>query len=259
MSQLDILLGMPSHDGTLAIQTMMAVDNMVRFMSEKKITMMRPYLQGSSLPALRDTMCAERAIAENARYLMFIDADMVFRPDDVYRLMERNVDVVGGLAFGKAAPYPPVCATFRSDGFPVNCMYGLPDFYDKMQEGALVDVYGTGTGFMLIKTEVLKEVKPPRFMFPWTKKYNVGSDEPFWGYGGEDYYFCKKARLAGFRVCTDFGVRVGHVGTKVYSVVDHINYQHSLQQEAARQKEQEDIQDVAAEHEKKKIDIQLAR
>lgn len=256
---LDIYFGMPSHDGTVCLQTMMSFDHMSYFMSEKKVSMIRPYLQGSSLPELRDDMCAEGALEKGARYLMFIDADMVFNPDAVWRLMQHNVDVAVGLYFSKSAPHAPMCAIGRPDGTTDNYM-NVPDFHDKMREGALVEVAGAGTGFMLIKREVLEKVERPRFMFPWRKQYVAGEPEPVWGYGGEDYYFCRKARNAGFKVFVDFSLRLGHVGSHVYSVVDHMRYQQLMAMEAQKKEgERSLIEDITASENKKKIDIQLAR
>src|SRR3990167_7445061 len=57
------------------------------------------------------------------------------------------------------------------------------------------EVEGVGTGCMIISRQVLEAVKPP-FLREW--------DENGLQTLSSDYYFCKKAREAGFKVYADF-------------------------------------------------------
>jgi len=145
-------------------------------------------------------------------YLLFIDNDIMFRPDDIVSLVNRNLPIVGGLYFKKKLPYSPVLNTVVKD-------YG----------NGLIEVAELGTGFLMIHRDVFIAI---RNQFP-ENTYKNESDEAdgeyydyfrvgvFDGrYLSEDYYFCAIARKAGFKVFCDTTALVRHAGRAVYPFDD---------------------------------------
>jgi glycosyltransferase involved in cell wall biosynthesis len=141
-------------------------------------------------------------------YLMFIDADMVFQPYQIWKLVESGKDIIGGLYYSRRKPYGPtvfydVEGVFREvDPIP--------------QEPFLCD--GLGTGFMLISRKVIdcfkNETLPREWGLPFDPLLNeVGCEGSM--LDGEDLSFCKKARHLGFEVWCDPTVIVGHVGKQI--------------------------------------------
>ena len=121
--------------------------------------------------------------------LVFIDADLLFEPQDLVKLLKYDKDVVGGT-------YP-----FKQEeqGFPVAMLSG-----DAVaDENGLVKVQGLPTGFLRIKRHVLQKLADDAVKFK--QKSDSRSDIPliferqvFNGFRrGGDYAFCYKWREMG--------------------------------------------------------------
>ena len=66
----------------------------------------------------------------------------------------------------------------------------------------LMKVDGVGTGCLLIHRDVLKAIDPPWFKFQYTHDGTIELSE--------DYYFCEKAKAAGFELFLDPNCVCGH-------------------------------------------------
>jgi hypothetical protein len=67
-----------------------------------------------------------------------------------------------------------------------------------MPEPELMEVDGCGMHFCLIRRDVIEAIEPP-----WFKRNQAGA--------GEDFYFCRKVKEAGFGIYLDLSVQTGHV------------------------------------------------
>lgn len=147
-----------------------------------------------------------QAIRMGVTHLMFIDSDMQFPKDGINRLMEQDKDVIAGLYFRRQPPHLPTI--HQRVGTKLVIPHKFPT--DKPFQ-----VYGLATGFMLIKVEVLKQLKPPYFFFG-----NFHGREM-----GEDIYFCHKVKEKGFEIWCDPTIELGHVGMYSYGKQDYDAYQ----------------------------------
>jgi predicted O-methyltransferase YrrM len=155
---------------------------------------------------------AERAIEAGARYLFMVDDDTVC-PNFTLRYLtyeiekDPNIMVAGGIYGTKEYPSRPLVFKRLGDG---------SFWHWKM--GDVFDVEGIGTGCILIKTEVFKNLPKPWFFEPDEATENeairVGnSDIPVVRRGGtDDLYFCRKVIGAGFRIVAHGGVLCPHIG-----------------------------------------------
>jgi len=75
------------------------------------------------------------------------------------------------------------------------------------KDGDLVEVDACGMGCMLIKKSVFEKLEEPYFQYTPRSKTSLQK--------GEDYYFCEKAKDAGFKIFCDTSVICGHIGTIV--------------------------------------------
>lgn len=212
---LDVLVAIPTSDGYIEPETLHSYDRMLVYMENKghRLGRFRPRRWGSILPAAR-CESAQAAIAYKAKWLMFIDADMVFPPDAVLTLIDRGKNVIGGMYFTKNKNATPLVArrvgnnSIRFDDWPKDRIYKCDEI---------------GTGFMLINTSVFNKLKMPYFMFDYYEGAETGSG----GWIGEDYYFCRKYTEGGGQVWCDPTFDLGHVGTTIYSKYDCAAYQDS--------------------------------
>lgn len=139
------------------------------------------YSQKIGMPFSLDTMANESLIhrgrchlvakfLENsiATHLLFIDSDIGFAPEDIFKLLLHDKDIVGGLYGKKSLPID----------FVVNVS---PEDVDekgqiKMVDG-LIPVSRLGTGFMMIKRNVFEKHMAA---YPNTKfTNNIGLDSKY--------------------------------------------------------------------------------
>lgn len=150
---------------------------------------------------------AKQAIESGATHLMFIDSDMDFEPGAIERLLNLDKDVIGGLYYRRQVPYLPTINNLENDKIVIP---------KKFPTDAPFKVWAVATGFMLIKTSVLKKIEPPWFGF---MKYKGGQEI------GEDLYFCRKVNEKGFEVWCDPTIDLGHIGDYRYDRKDYDAYQ----------------------------------
>jgi hypothetical protein len=98
------------------------------------------------------------------------------------------------------------------------------------KRGGLVELLYAGTGFMLVRREVYltiqQKLKLPvcneRFghpMFPFFLPMIRPIEDGYW-YLAEDYAFCHRARLCGYRIFADTSIRLFHIGNHRFSWED---------------------------------------
>lgn len=154
-------------------------------------------------------------------FLLFTDSDATWLGKQaVDRLIERDLPVVCGMFFKR--DIPPVPTMGPSGGFDErgNQLYHFGKTIEAIlarikksglkedeihntivlpkDETDLFEIEGCGTHFVLIKREVLEKIKPP-----WFQYTTAGA--------GEDFYFCRKIREAGFSIHADLSVYTGHI------------------------------------------------
>jgi len=167
----------------------------------------------SLISRARNTLTAKFLNNKESTHLMFIDADIGWEPWHLLVMLNRDVDVIGGL-------YP-------MKSLPVKwCVNG----FDGAEEGpdGLQEVSKTGTGFMLIKRAVFEKLnahpatKPfandiglPPELNPYMKTYfDTAVREN--RYYSEDWTFCENFRDLGGKIWVDKRVLLKHTGTYVF-------------------------------------------
>jgi hypothetical protein len=167
----------------------------------------------SLISRARNTLTAKFLVNPDSTHLMFIDADIGWEPWHLLVMLNRDVDVIGGLYPMKSLPIK----------WCVNGFEGAEEGPDGLQE-----VTKTGTGFLLIKRHVFDKlnahpaVKPfmndiglPAELNPHMKTYfDTAVREN--RYYSEDWTFCENWRDIGGKVWVDKRVLLKHTGTYVF-------------------------------------------
>lgn len=168
----------------------------------------RPANYRSSMLVLSRQILASNAISYGAEYVLFLDSDMAFPAWVARRLLSLNLDIVGANCarhgtIGKETPTAKRRWDFDK---------GIDECLDTSSGNHPVEVDAVGFGCLLIKTEVFKKLREPWFLFQWHEAKQA--------YIGEDYYFCKKAKRAGYTIHVDpiTSRYMGHVGTHIYNL-----------------------------------------
>ena len=208
-----VVVGLLSHNGNFCSGMLQSLDHMVKKSIESGIKVNIAKTYGSIIPANRNKI-VDSLLECGADYLLFIDSDMVFDDDALIQLMNHKRDIVSGLAVSRIAPFNPVAKDLQENGRYV-VRKGLHEgrFYS--------DLDMVGCAFMLIKADVFKKLKKPYFAMPAYKESVMG----------EDVYFCRAAKEAGYDVCVDSSLLVGHIGEHIYTIHDHINFMETMEEE----------------------------
>jgi hypothetical protein len=174
---------------------------------------METMVNESLISRARNTLVAKFLHNKESTHLFFVDADIGWEPWHLLVMLNRDVDVIGGL-------YP-------MKSLPVKwCVNG----FDGAEEGpdGLQEVSKTGTGFMLIKRHVFEKLnahpatKPfandiglPAELNPYMKTYfDTAVREN--RYYSEDWTFCENWRDLGGKIWVDKRVLLKHTGTYVF-------------------------------------------
>jgi len=143
---------------------------------------------------------------QGAEALLFLDADMVFPPDTLIRLLNWKVDIVGADYRLRAPPYTRIGLSPQAKPYPA-------DHVDP--ERGLVERSIIGLGCVLVRAPVLERLAPPWFARPWLPD-QATPDNPF-GFSTDDSFFFQNCRRHGFKVWCDMAVtrEVQHIGEVV--------------------------------------------
>jgi len=139
------------------------------------------------------------ALRKECTHLLFMDTDQVYAEDTIYRLLAHNKDIVGAKVHIRYPPFIPTIFRFDEE---VGKQYVVDE--EEWTKRQLLDVDATGTGCLLIKTDVFRNIE-----FPW---FEFSVDK----YGetiGEDINFCRKVKNFGYKIYVDTSINCGHLGT----------------------------------------------
>ena len=151
---------------------------------------------------------AKQAVDGGFDKILWLDSDMSFAPDLMERLVEDDLDMVGGLYFSRKEPIVPVVyqkvGYFHDDETDEVTPAAL-NYYEYPQD-ELFPCEGIGFGGVLVSVDLIKKVQ---------EKYGLPFS-PVLGFG-EDLSFCIRARDVGATIMCDSRIKMGHVGQKIYS------------------------------------------
>jgi hypothetical protein len=154
--------------------------------------------QGTLIANQRAELCLD-AMREKCTHVLFIDSDMRFPHDMIERLLQHDLDIVATNCARRRMPTGPTAQIYKENG-ERELVYTMPE------STGLQEVGSVGMGVMLIKANVFAKLAEPWFETPWRHDKR--------GYIGEDVFFCRKAREAGFKIWIDHDVskEIGHIG-----------------------------------------------
>ena len=216
-------IAMPCYGGMLTESTFMSFIKWANTARQLGIDWtLETMVNESLISRARNTLTAKFLDMPDATHLFFVDADSGGAPGQLLVLLNRDVDVIGGLYPMKTMPIKWV----------VNGFEGAEEGTDGLQE-----VSKAGTGFLLMKKHVFDKMKT----HPAVKQYknDIGLDPKFDQhlktyfdtavrqnrYYSEDWTFCENWRDMGGRIWVDKRVLLRHSGSYVFCME---NQEHLL-------------------------------
>ena len=216
-------IAMPCYGGMLTESTFMSFIKFANMARQLGIDWtLETMVNESLISRARNTLTAKFLDMPDATHLFFVDADIGWEPWHLLVLLNRNVDVIGGLYPMKTMPIKWV----------VNGFEGAEEGPDGLQE-----VSKAGTGFLLMKKHVFQKLNS----HPAVKQYknDIGLDPKYDQYlktyfdtavrqnryYSEDWTFCENWRDLGGKIYVDKRVLLRHSGSYVFCME---NQQHLL-------------------------------
>lgn len=166
-------------------------------LSDYKVSVNFHHLQ--PVDANRNEMVKSFLEKEEAEWLLMIDNDIV-PPTNILEMVLHDEPVVSAVCTIKKGPVPsPTVMKEEGDSYR---QININEVVDEMDEEGLIEVDGVGTGALLIRRDVLEDMKPPWFKF----QYNE--------YGGlklgEDFYFSRRCQQNDVPMHVDTNIITSH-------------------------------------------------
>jgi hypothetical protein len=211
-----IFIALPAYDFKVSLKLAVSLARFAQQAAQHGIDIQIGSICGCSVVSRARNLLAQDLLESNCDYLMFIDSDINFEADDIFRLMAWGTDPKKGIVAGvprTRSETKTYIATLDHDENGELTMNGM----------GLVRAKRVATAFMLVRREVFEtlEKKQPEWAYYDAKTDRTLScmfdfqlaDE---GYIGEDFLFCDRVRSHGFEVWIDPSITLGHMGVQEY-------------------------------------------
>jgi len=213
------MIALPCHGGIVSDKTTMSLFNLGKLLVRNNIPHGLLTQANSSLITQGRSRCANFFLNNTDHdYLLFLDSDIGFNPEDVLKLLSHRVEMVSGT-------YPMKTIPIR---YCVNYLQPIE------KKGDLVKIEGNGMGFCLIHRNVFIKIAQsfPELKYipdrkdsnhPVTQEEIDNSYHYFMeqkvrdGFFSEDKAFFHRARQVGYDVWLDESIKLQHVGSHVFS------------------------------------------
>lgn len=207
-----VFLATPAYDGKVHVPFAISLSETQTLLASKGIEFqVQIHCSGSLITAERNRLL-EVFMQSDATHMLCVDSDLGWPAQAVLAMLEHDVDFVTGV-------YP----TRKDNMFLFRPVYNEDKSLVKNDRGLLKMEY-VPAGFMLIRREVIQKMREFHADLKFTPP--VINDQMFAGYAlfntevwkgefwGEDYYFCRKAREAGFDIWVDPLIEFDHAGVR---------------------------------------------
>lgn len=198
-----VILGSPCHTGDVNVWHAAALAETCKLGIVQDINVVPIYMSYDALVQRARNDLVHLTLNSSAECLVFIDADQDWKPEDFFKLVLSEHDIVG--------------AAIRKKSDIEH--YNIGPILDREREDGLLEVSSIGTGMLKLSRQVLEKIYESSE--PYTEaQYNkerasvfetkIIDGELF----SEDVVFCKKAKDLGFKIFVDPSIECGHTGPK---------------------------------------------
>ena len=238
-----IYLATPCYGGSVLLQFMSSVLALQEACRERGIGLHVELMGGDALITRARSRLAARFLAhKEATHILFCDADIGFRPENLFRLLEADKPLIAAVCPLKHIDWERARAAAKADapdlmaaslGYVVRFL-PTADHSVEVTNGIAKVAYG-GTGFLMVRREALQQIVDahPELKARMGDMGDRLADEavmvfetmiePETGqYLSEDYAFCRRWRDLGGDIWADMEARLTHTGPATYvgSVVE---------------------------------------
>lgn len=232
-----IFIGVPCYGSQIYCQFAQCLMRLTTILTKNKIPHVVEFLGSDSLISrARNSIVAKFYSNSNYSHLLFLDADLMFAPESVLKLLNEDKELIG-------CPYPKKiynwdkvksCLNQNSDDLEgikpllTDINYNFLSKEDNVKvKNTIVKCKDIPTGFMLIRRSLITSLM---MAYPERKYKNniAGLNDgdfyyDFFGTGvingyylSEDYYFCHLVRSLGIDCWLETAYTLGHIGREIF-------------------------------------------
>lgn len=219
-----VMIGTPSYDGKLDAWYVNSLIQTIKLSYEKNIDIASIWVSYDALVQRARNDVVAVALELECDDLIFIDSDIEWYPEWIYKLLDYKEDVVGGT-------YPK-----KTDSEELYPVYNPSMNYQK-QENGLIEIDALATGFLKLNRKALQYLwdSTPEYI-EYEKNntvrrmiFDIGISENK-ALVSEDMSMCFKLKKGGFKIWLDPSMTCAHNGVKKYvgnfeSFIDRISKQ----------------------------------
>ena len=235
-----VFVATPMYGGMCAGFYTQSVLTMGQVFAQNGIGLSFSFMFNESLITRARNALAHQFLKSDNTHLMFIDSDIKFFPEHIIPMINADKDIICGIYPKKEINWETVKRAmdngvarddlkFHTGSFVVNLVGYAGEVTVPINEP--VEIFNGGTGFMLIKREVLEKMaeKVPSYtndvgdlsgtmeQAEQIKEFFATSIEPDTNrLLSEDYHFCREWRQMGGKVHAAPWVQLSHVGTYAF-------------------------------------------
>ena len=208
-----VMLGLPTYDFKVTTKLAMALCHFSVLAQQHGVSIKFSNISGCSVVSRARNLIAKDFLESDCTDLIFIDSDINFDANDLFRLLAWASDPKKGIVAG-------IPVARKKGSVFISTLDMDEEGQVVMNKMGLVRAKRVATAFMCIRKEVfekLLEAHPEWYYYD--ERMTDGKLYSFFdflstpgGYIGEDYLFCDRAREQGFEVWIDPTIKLGHVG-----------------------------------------------
>lgn len=232
--QIKVFLAVPMYGGQCTgvfVQSLLSLSGML---SAQGVQLQCAFMFNESLITRARNNLTHQYLETDCTHLLFIDADMKFFAEDIYRMILADKDVIVAICPKKeinwgtvreaALAHQPDLSKFTGS-FVVNLLQNTASI--TVPQDQPFPVAAGGTGIMLIKRQVFKKLEKTTPVFrndmshmtagkPVYQFFTESIDPESGRLLSEDYHFCHAFRNIGGTVWAAPWCRIGHFGTYLF-------------------------------------------
>ena len=233
-----IYLAVPCYGGQLTLHFVNSLLKLQDACRERGVGLHIEMMGGEALITRgRSRLAAQFLAHPTATHILYIDADIGFMPENVFRLLDSGKEVIAAVCPLKKIDWEKVRAAAKADvadlqaaaiGYVVRFL-PTADKSVEVEDGMARVSYG-GTGFLMIRRQAMQRIVDAHpelrarmgdmadSLAPEAVMVFDTMIEPETGqYLSEDYAFCRRWRDLGGDIWADFTARLTHVGHAAYT------------------------------------------
>jgi hypothetical protein len=213
-----VMLGLPTYDFKISAKLAISLASFCVQAQQHGVDIQICNISGCSVVSRVRNLIASDFLSSDCTDLMFIDSDINFDAEDIFRLMAWNIDpkkgIVAGIPVARKKGKVYISTLDTDDNEHI--------FMDKM---GLVRAKRVATAFMMIRRDVFTQLKDAHPEWVYHDEKKVGDEMIAFfdfalkdgNYIGEDFLFCDRARELGFEVWIDPTIKLGHMGVEEFA------------------------------------------